>query len=156
MTAVDDAVPALAQRLRAAAEVLLDEVPPADSDPFVDAGNLLDRLVRSVQAHAGGGRLWLLLVALTGEFPLHDEVEDIRRALELTESVPAQQRLLDLSQAAIAAAGDMGNTIEIVADRPIVDVHFTATSTLLTGIQRVVRHTVPWWLHLDGGRHGDP
>jgi glycosyltransferase involved in cell wall biosynthesis len=138
--------PALWQRLHTVAPVLLETVPATDDDPFAAAGQLLDAVVRSVAEDPGNGRLWLLLIALTGEFPTHDDLMDVRRALELHQGAIAQHVLLDRCLAMIAAPEDTVAELDLITDRPVIDVDFSARNELMTGIQRVVRHTVPRWL----------
>jgi hypothetical protein len=58
---------ALAQRLRAAAEVLIDtSTPPAGADPWRDAGRLLSLLVDSVHADLSRSHVAVARRALHG------------------------------------------------------------------------------------------
>jgi glycosyltransferase involved in cell wall biosynthesis len=137
--------PALWQRLHTVAPVLLKAVPDTDDDPFVAAGQLLDAVVRSVADDPGNGRLWLLLIALTGEFPTHDDLMDVRRALELHQDALAQHVLLDRCLAMIGSPEDTVVELDLITDRPVIDVDFSARNELMTGIQRVARRTVRQW-----------
>jgi len=136
---------ALAQRLRSAAEVLLTEVPFARSDPAHDASELLGLLAQSIHDEPAPDRLWLLLTAVSGSFPTPAEFARARRELELRDLLETSIWLLTVAYRVGQSTGTAGNNIEIVTNKVLVDVQFTARNDLHTGIQRVVRHTVPIW-----------
>jgi glycosyltransferase involved in cell wall biosynthesis len=136
---------ALAQRLRSAAEVLLTDVPAAQKDPARDASELLGLLARSIHDDPATDRLWLLLTAVSGSFPTPAEIARARRELELRDLLDTSIWLLSVAYGVGQSTGTAGNNIEIVTNKVLVDVQFTARNDLHTGIQRVVRHTVPVW-----------
>ena len=136
---------ALAQRLRAAAAVLLPDVPGADDDPAVDAAALLALLVARVRESARSDATWLLLVALSGSFPDDTAVHAAHRRLQLDSTSDAMLWLLDVGLARLQAVGAPLVEIEIAEHRVLVDVDFSARNDLNTGIQRVVRSTMPHW-----------
>lgn len=153
MTGTFDAVTvrsALAQRLRAAAETLLDEAPPRDDDPSADAAALLAALVTHTQASGLSSHVWLLMVAASGCLPSVDDVEDARRRLELLAPTDAQLWLLDRAISDATEHGRPDAEMDIVTGGVVADVDFTARHDLHTGIQRVVRETIPRW----AGRSG--
>lgn len=127
------------QRLRVACGVLLEETPEAE-----DVGGLLEALVLDVREHLEHARAWLLLCALGGGFPRPHEVQTAVRNLELLAPRDAVSWLLTWT-ASTATFDEITSEIEIVTDRPLVDVHVSASSDLSTGIQRVVRNLVPLW-----------
>ena len=135
----------LAQRLRAAGEILLtDPAPLADDRPAHDAGVVLDRLVRAVQADLSADRVWLLYVAVTGTFPEAESVMTGLRFFQLTQPVDAIFWLLDQAVATNGGTARSGR-LRVVSDRVVVDVDHSARHDLHTGIQQVVRRTLPIW-----------
>jgi glycosyltransferase involved in cell wall biosynthesis len=139
--------PALARRLRSAAvELFGDAADDSHDDPWTDASLLLDRLVRSVRADPAPARMWLLYTAISTVFPTSDELSACLRAMQLSASADeAALWLLDRCLGAAIDAGWPEQSIEIVTGEVLVDVHFAATNSLHTGIQRVVRSAVPYW-----------
>ncbi len=136
---------ALASRLRAAAAVLIDhELPEADPDPALDAAVILDLVVRDVHAKPSTDRIWLLFAAISSSLPTSDEVRSVMRELELSTVEAATLWLLDVCLEA-AASGSPKREMIIISDGVIVDVDHSAQYDLHTGIQQVVRSTVPRW-----------
>lgn len=101
-------------------------------------------LVRWLQTTPDEAALWLTMVGLSTTFPRDDELQEIRRRLRTETSADAALHLLDWSFAALADRGNPRATLRIT-DRVVVDVDFCARHDLHTGIQRVVRETVPIW-----------
>ncbi len=137
---------ALAQRLRAACGVLLDEPPPApDPDVARDAGILLDLLVEAVRARPSPDRVWLLYVAVSGSYPAADALLEAIRQFQL---IPVVEMTLWLLDRALDNADreSSAHGMHIVADQVVVDVDHSARHDLHTGIQQVVRRTVPLWM----------
>lgn len=141
-----ETVRALAQRLRAAAPYLLPSVPPAIPDPGQDAMNLLTAMVDSVHTSGDVQRLWLLWTALCSAFPDSDQLLEARRYLELADADGSAAWLLDVAYDAVLNAGTPTAEMDVVEDAVVVDVDFCATNDHHTGIQRVVRETVPRWV----------
>ena len=135
---------ALDQRLRAVAPALVDETPLPTGNPATDAGEVLEALVASVQRRPESSRVWLLLAALTAGLPPADAVRRARRRLELLAARDAVVWLMN-DAASVMTSSDAAAEVELVTDRPVVDVHFTAGNDLSTGIQRVVRRLLPRW-----------
>jgi glycosyltransferase involved in cell wall biosynthesis len=132
---------ALAARLRAAAAIL---TPSATADGN-DAGDLLERLTRAVQSDLTAQRTWLLLTAISAAYPTGDAVREATRAAELLDAGEAAVWLLDACLAEASLGGASDRPIEIVVGRAVVDVDFSARHDVHTGIQRVVRSTMPHW-----------
>lgn len=139
--------PALTDRLAQVAAVLLAEPPPpAEEDPWVTGGRLLDLLVRDISSTLAPDRMWLLWAAVATVLPTPEEVRGALRAFELNDPDAAAVWLLDECMAACAARGWPDADFEIVSDAVIAEVDFSARHDLHTGIQRVVRSTLPHWL----------
>jgi glycosyltransferase involved in cell wall biosynthesis len=142
-----EALEALNQRLRAAADVLLDEVPPVDPDLAQDTGALLSALVEVARTSLRADHAWLLSTVASGVLPLPDQVEDLRRAFELSTSpAEAEIALLRRARAALCANPEAGERrTVVVSDAVVVDVSFSAQNDKHTGIQRVTREVCPRW-----------
>jgi glycosyltransferase involved in cell wall biosynthesis len=137
---------ALTQRLRAVAPHLTDEVPRPDPDPGLDAGNLLATMVESVHRSGDMARLWLLWTAVTSAFPTEDELLGARRRLELTDPAEVLPWLLEVAHLSVLNGGTPDAELDVVEGAVVVDVDFCATNEHHTGIQRVVRETMPRWV----------
>lgn len=140
MSEVDDAVAGLRGRLLAVAPLLVGEV-PAD----IAHGPLLGLLADSVAADPQRDRIWLLATAVAGGFPTIDELESVRRGLQLAAPGTAFGAVLAGVARTAATRGLAPVELQLVTDRPLVDVDFCAKSAHNTGIQRVVRNTMPHW-----------
>ncbi len=133
---------ALGQRLAAAAEVLLD-LQPDETAP--DASITFERLVRHVRSTLDHEQMWLLYVAVSATLPTSDMLMAAVRHFELTDDVGASIWLLDTALAATQRHGTAHLSLDIVRDGVVVETDFSARHDLHTGIQRVVRATVPLW-----------
>jgi glycosyltransferase involved in cell wall biosynthesis len=135
----------LVQRLRAVGPLLHPgPLPAPDATPALDAGTLLEVLVGSVRSDPGPDRLWLLLTALSGAFPTVDEVMAAVRLFRLASNIEATIWALALAlepQGATVGNGEL----QVVTHRVVVDVDHSARHELHTGIQQVVRRTLPIW-----------
>jgi glycosyltransferase involved in cell wall biosynthesis len=136
-TATRDIV--LLRRLTAVAETL--GVPPGTGDGTTTTDTAF-ALVEHVRTRLQRDEVWLLLVALHGALPTSDAVEDATRTLRLAGSPDVLHGLLS---GVDLAGADPSRELEVVTDVPVVDVDFTARHDLHTGIQRVVRETLPRW-----------
>jgi glycosyltransferase involved in cell wall biosynthesis len=121
--------------------------PPGTHDDLaaLQVGPLLDRLAGAVAKSADDANVWLLCVAVAGGFPTRVEMQLARRGLGLArtdERIPAI-----LSAVALTAAEALGrhDDLEIVEGAVVADVDFCARMDHNTGIQRVVRQTMPHW-----------
>jgi glycosyltransferase involved in cell wall biosynthesis len=140
-----DLLPSLAQRLRAAADVLLDDVPPRVADVQDDAARLTGALLDHARASGDRSAAWLTLIAVAAAFPTRDEVSDFVRAARTSPSGDVLGWLLDTSFQRAWGSGSPDLEMDVVVGQVVVDVDFCATSDLHTGIQRVVRETLPRW-----------
>ncbi len=142
----DQAAAALAQRLRVAAAHLLDDVPAADADAARDAGTVLTSLVQHVHDSGDTAALWLVWTALAAAYPTEDELVDARRRLQISRVSEAVPFLLEVGFRSLVNAGTPAAEMDVVVDAVVVDVDFCATNDHHTGIQRVVRETMPRWV----------
>lgn len=149
---------ALARRLRVAAEEAFGPTPASQLGPAADVAGLLDAWVDRL---AGPGvepcrraipsaPTWLLLVALTGRYPLDAEVRSARRRLATEPRAQVQTWLLEHALAAFMWNSPLAE-LEVVGG-VVVDVDFSARHDLGTGIQRVVRQLAPRWAGRPGVR----
>ncbi|WP_167136737.1 glycosyltransferase [Diaminobutyricimonas sp. TR449] len=131
---------ALAARLATVSEAAGIEVPAGD-DAATDAAamllGLVDRLANDPQPEAA----WVLLVAVTGAYPVADEVSELVRDVTTTPADRVAERLVERAFAADSVGVD--TRLEMVSDGVIADVEVSAKSAHNTGIQRVVRNIAP-------------
>jgi len=146
VTTLTNTLPALARRLRAVAEVLLDEVPAPQEDAAHDVADLLSPLVALARTSLRPDHTWILQAAVSGHLPLSDDVDDLVRWFELSTSpAEAEIGLLRRTLSLTATHGEAGTAVAVVTDTVVVDVTFSAQSDKHTGIQRVVREVCPRW-----------
>ncbi|WP_251150360.1 glycosyltransferase family 1 protein [Cellulosimicrobium sp. Marseille-Q4280] len=135
---------ALDRRLASAAEIVLGtEGSPVDGPPGTTAAQLLPLLVAAARLdEAGDDVRWLVLVAVFARYPTSDEFVAFRRSLELDapESVEADLLATAMRNPARHADGPM-----VIVRSVVVEVNYSARHDHHTGIQRVVRETVPRW-----------
>lgn len=139
-----DVLGALRQRLTATADVLGVPVDATGTDPEVATSLLFAALVDHVHRTTATEDLWLLLTALSATLPDPDELRAARRARDLHGVSGYGAWLLEAAYATAATRGSLASEMDVVTDT-VVDVDFTARHRLHTGIQRVVRETVPRW-----------
>src|SRR5665648_602108 len=141
-----DSLAALNQRLRAVADVLLDDVPAPRDDPADEAADLLSALVAIARHSLRADHAWILYTAVSGHLPLPADVQDLLRWFELCASAAdAEIGLLHRARSVIAVHGEAGGALKVVADAVIVDVTFSSQNDKHTGIQRVTREVCPRW-----------
>ena len=136
---------ALAARLRAVATILLTDVPERAADPAEDSARLLTALLTAETDCPTDARVWLLLTGIAAAYPTRDDVDEARRLIEMFDADEASMRLLDLTLGRARSGGEPTASVEVVTGTVLVDVDFSARHQLHTGIQRVVRQTLPLW-----------
>ena len=136
---------AFALRLRAVAPILLSELPELVPAAAEDAARVLTSIAGSLTADPANHRVWLTLAGISAAFPTRDDVDQVRRHLELSNPDEAAAFLLDFGLSAVQNSGAPLATVQVVVGGVLVDVDFTSRHELHTGIQRVVRQTVPIW-----------
>lgn len=135
---------ALDARLTTAAHVVLGEDEGgAPAEAGTTAATLLPRLVEAVRdADAGDDARWLVLVAALGRYPSSDELVAFRRSLELDPPEAIETEILTIALRRPAMYAD--RPMRVVRST-VVETDYSARHDHHTGIQRVVRETVPRW-----------
>ncbi len=131
---------ALRDRIATAAPVL--GVAQIDDEP---TSSLLQRMAATVRERGRDDELWLLYIAVSGVFPEMDELIELRRRLSLAEPGAELAALLEATMEGAAKGPESGYRMRLVQHGVVADVHFSATTEHNTGIQRVVRRTMPEW-----------
>ncbi len=140
----DDPAAALDQRLRAAATHILSGGAGPVEIGDRSAASLLPALVAAYQGTGDRESLWLLLAAVAGAMPRDEDLRAAARYLELDHGSQAEVRLLDIAFE-LAADTHEACEVEVVTHSVLADVDFCARRDFHTGIQRVVRETLPRW-----------
>lgn len=141
----------LVQRLRVAASTLAIAVPEPLENPGQEAAAVLAALLEGVHGDADGDgdpdprAVWLVLTALGSAFPSTDELLQSLRLLRAVGPVAAFSLFLRGGYHRALNNGAPRLEMDVVRGEVVVDVDFCATSDLHTGIQRVVRETLPRW-----------
>jgi glycosyltransferase involved in cell wall biosynthesis len=136
---------ALADRLRAAARHILPTPPDGADDPDSarSAATLLPALVGAVAPSPAVAERWVLFAAVHARYPGVAEFAKFSRSLQ-SENLDDSMEGLLLSS--LQARGPfITSGMRIVTDGPVVEVYSAATTDYMSGIQRVVRETVPRW-----------
>ncbi len=106
---------------------------------------LVHELALVAKRAEGLAETWLLHIALVGVIPEPEQVSDLRRRLDLTTDGSAIVAVLESTVDIASREGGSRRTMRLVSDRILVDVNFCATHDHNTGLQRVVRKTMPHW-----------
>lgn len=136
---------ALRQRLESVCAVIVDEPTLTEADD--DAKAAAQCLVAATTAVHGRPRAdhaWLLFTAVASAFPHEADVRALLRLLELESPDLCATWLLEEGHRICTVRGSPLSGLELTSD-VVVDVDYTASHDLHTGIQRVVRETVPRW-----------
>jgi glycosyltransferase involved in cell wall biosynthesis len=123
---------AVQARLRTLVATLTDAEPPAEPAALFEL--VADEVGHDPQ------RLWLAYAVLAGRLPTDDEMQDA----VVTARLYGPWAALAPVVASLADAGSLPE-VEVLRGRVTCDVHSTAQSTYLSGIQRVVRETATRW-----------
>lgn len=132
---------ALHSRLLAVSPVILRDAEVSRLTP----ADLLDLLVRTVRSSADSGLHWLLFIAISGVFPSSTQVSTLKRDIALRSEATAIIGALESTLGPASLPNASLRRIDLVRDRLIVDADFCAKNEHNTGIQRVVRQTLPVW-----------
>ena len=87
---------------------------------------------------------WLLLTAVAGAFPLASEVDDLARRCVLDSPSQIARYLLD-HVLLDTRVGRLDLPMQVVTDQVVIDTDYCSRHDTHTGIQRVVRETLPRW-----------
>lgn len=134
---------ALRQRVVAVAPHLLGRELAAEAESGSVAG-LLETLVGAI-APDDLRRQWLLFTAMAAAMPDSDALRAFNRDFASAAPDDRLQVLLDHSGPVLAKNAAHFRTVEVVTDRPVVDVDFCARHGFTSGVQRVVRETFKRW-----------
>lgn len=135
---------ALEQRLVEVAPSLgLDDASSLAAERGV--GPLLDSLIRFVALSPDSRRVWILLAAVTGAFPLADHVRAAVRALTVSAPEHIFSAFLRAATDVALRSDGLRSRLRVVSGGVVADVDFCARHLHNTGIQRVVRQTVSRW-----------
>lgn len=110
-----------------------------------DRGADSDDLLAAVAEHFVEPRfdtVWLALSVLQAELPTRSSVVATRRSFQTED---ARKVLLALPRGPFGLVINARNSVRLMTESTIVDVHHTARTELATGIQRVVRMTIQRW-----------
>lgn len=135
---------ALEQRLSAAARAATDLEVPVDAAPGETAARLLPQLLDAARVPERADLRWLVLTCVTGAFPDVATVLELARRLELAHTEQVESWLLGEAVGALRTGRPDLHAV-VVTEGTVVDVDFCARYETHTGIQRVVRETVPRW-----------
>lgn len=114
--------------------------------------SLAHELLVAARTQDSGSVSWLVYVALSGCMPTAKSLATFRRKIATsTESAVLVGALDATLDDAIASRENAERSAQIVEGGILVDVSFCASYEHNTGIQRVVRETVPRWLSLIPG-----
>lgn len=142
----DRVLAGLADRLRTVAPQIVDgDVQQPSGNAARDAGELLTILVEAVQQTLTPDRVWLLLVAVYGSYPESDDIQEAARILELATPIEAIGWMLDACLIGGHANGTPSRGLAMVVGGVVVDVDRAAKHNYHTGIQQVIRKTMPYW-----------
>jgi glycosyltransferase involved in cell wall biosynthesis len=135
----------LCQRLRATAGALGVDGTTGAGDTATATSELFGRLVEHVHRRRHTEELWLLLTALAGAMPDPDEVLESVRIRDASRPTDFGRWLLEATYRTAGHRGSAELEMDVVSDTVLVDVDLAAQNDLHTGIQRVVRETLPRW-----------
>lgn len=136
---------ALLQRLTAVAGALRVAVDITDRGDEDACSLLFSALVDRVVEDEDRAPLWLLLTALSGALPDSNRLVAASRARELSDRDHFSRWLLETCHPTARQHGSAYAELDVVEGGVVVDVDFSSRNELHTGIQRVVRETVPRW-----------
>lgn len=119
--------------------------PDASLDDYDVILHYLGQLCRRIVSEHRDDELWLLFTALAGAMPGESDMEkgiDARTRFTHGEFL---DWIIAASSAPAVWGGGADAAMELVSDRPVIDVNACARSDRHTGIQRVERETIPRW-----------
>lgn len=136
---------ALADRLREATRHILPASPAGahDPDPSRASAALLPALIDVATPSAAAAERWLLFTAVHTRYPGVAEFLRFSRGLR---SQSPDESIEALLLSCLASRGPFVATgMRVITDEPVLELYSAATTDFMSGIQRVVRETVPRW-----------
>jgi len=146
---VDEARNALLQRLAAAYEVLARDGAEGGILPVEGPAGVteyLDAMIHGLVTTHRSDQAWLIFVALSTVLPEMADVEAIVRHARLNSVVDTRLWLMGFTLRAARSRGRLTQRMTVLTEAVVVDVNFSATDEHNSGIQRVVRRTMPEWV----------
>jgi glycosyltransferase involved in cell wall biosynthesis len=140
--AVATARDAVSERVRAVMKVLFADRSDIDN---TDLGTNIARLVSRLHATLDPAEIWLALTALAAALPSEADILSAQRKLAEVSAAEALPAFLGAAFPLAWSKGDLSRKLRIVSNSVVVDVDFCAKNDHNTGIQRVVRKTMPFW-----------
>ncbi|MBE7191627.1 MAG: hypothetical protein INR66_04000, partial [Gordonia polyisoprenivorans] len=138
---IADARAALDQRLRVVHDELLG-APDEDADIFALLDALLAHLIETRDPRVA----WIVLVCVSTVLPRIGDVEALVRRVATYDVLETRFWLLGHVLPSARERGLLHLRMRLAVRTTVVDVSFSATDEHNTGIQRVVRRTLPHWL----------
>ncbi len=133
---------ALARRLAVIAPEFGVTPPAATGDGAHDAAGILAALL---PVATDDERLWLVYVAVSTVYPDEQTMTRLQRSRDLDRPDAFAAMLLETALRDGEAHGTLTRDAVLIQDAVLVDVNFSAKHEHNTGIQRVVRRTLPHW-----------
>lgn len=130
------------QTIFAVSDVASRSEVPDDAEPMA----LLDALIARLCATLAHSEAWLIYIALSTVMPRMADVEALVRQATHESAVSTRIWLLGYTLPSIRDRGSMSMLLRVIDDSTVVDVNFSAKDEHNSGIQRVVRRTVPHWV----------
>lgn len=115
-------------------------------DPGGDALAALHGALRDEPSRSD--RWWFVHTLLTGSVPQEDEFAELQQRVLDTGAGGALQLIMSWQQRPADTVWQRTSAVEVLSGRVLVDISHTVGTTLRSGVQRVVRNTVPTWLSL--------
>lgn len=143
---------AFAERLMQAAELLFPGSGAASDLELNEALAALEESLRSSTA-PDSAKAWLSLVTVAGSFPGERSVDRLARIMRLDGAAGVRSELLGRFALIVEQGLAPTSRLDILRDQVVVDVTHTVSADLHTGIQRVVRETVAYWIGRDRPLH---
>lgn len=143
-----DAIPDIAPSLRTRLETVFPYIVDNPGDYTVselETYEIIRVLAQSCAKQHQHSTVWLLLVAIAGNFPTADDVQELLGRLSVSGVEGAYLAVLEGSLPLAANSRFLNVEIDILDHTTVVDVNFTAQNGLNTGVQRVIRQTMSRW-----------
>jgi glycosyltransferase involved in cell wall biosynthesis len=119
------------------------------ADPAERASRACVEIVRETRrgtSATAAAILWLCITAVSTVFPVEEMVSEAVRRWSRQRDDELHEWLIERGLALAATEGDPCGSLVVSVGSTLVDVDFSAKNDHNTGIQRVVRNTVPHWL----------
>lgn len=106
---------------------------------------ILDALLGELAKSRRPEHAWLIYIALSTVMPTMADVEALVRHSALQSVIETRMWLMGFTLHITRSRGKLSQHMSVVDRGVLIDVNFSATDEHNTGIQRVVRRTIPEW-----------